>query len=145
MVLSPVWMRKPTLLTERLVMWLISYSQDRSGQPKDFLLVCGESVEDLQNICELLLLLQSCRDCRSGMRLQLQLGVADSSHASLLSKHIQRAITADRIQPLRQMVADLGRLLAQKLQEGVLNDFPRSFHIARDMSCIARQRFFVFG
>jgi hypothetical protein len=79
------------------------------------------------------------------MSLQLQLGVADSSHSSLLSKHIQRAITANGIKPLRQMIADLGRLLAKELQESVLNDFSCPFCIASNVGRIACQRLFVFG
>jgi hypothetical protein len=75
----------------------------------------------------------------------LQLSIADSSHSSLLSKHIQRPIAANGIKPLRQMVADLSRLLAKELQESVLNDFSRPFPVASNVGRITRQRLFVFG
>jgi hypothetical protein len=71
------------------------------------------------------------------MRLQLKLCVADSSHASLLSKHIQRAVAAYGVQPLRQVAVDLSRFLVAELQESVLDDLSRLLYVTGDVGGVS--------
>jgi hypothetical protein len=77
--------------------------------------------------------------------MSLQLGIADSHHPSLLSKHVQRPVAANGVEPLPQMVADLSRSLETKLKESVLNDLARSFYVSGNVGRVMGQRFLVFG
>ena len=108
-------------------------------QPNDFLLVLGQPLDKLQNVLGRILSFGRVRLGGLATRLGNVLFVSHRLHAFLLPTHVQRPISANRVQPLGQMAVYVRRRFSAKTQESVLDHVAPTVYVAGDLACVAQK------
>jgi hypothetical protein len=104
-------------------------------QVDDFTLVFRQVFDETEDFAGGLFLLE--------IRIATDFCVLKWRHASLSFPSIEGEVPANGKEPLRHVTAQFGGAFTAEAQEGLLNDFPRPFGVAKNPGRVPDQRVFM--